>query len=109
MVRKYLIDMKKQIFRFLHKRGLNLAASIVLCSAIGGGLAGVGIQTMGAWPSWLGGSYVSAEGCDCQDYAEGLYYYHWVACPVKNLWGLNNTGSWSAPEIHEGTCDSCGH
>ncbi|KAB2814828.1 hypothetical protein [Phaeocystidibacter luteus] len=88
--------------------GRGLAATVMVCAAIGGGTAGVGVQSMGAWPKWLGGSYVSTVGCECKNYAN--FGGHWVACPVRSLWGMNNTGTWSTPEIHlDATCDDHGH
>ncbi|NVK26874.1 MAG: hypothetical protein HWE14_02455 [Flavobacteriia bacterium] len=102
--------MKKLVdaFKMKAKVGREFAATVLVCAAIGGGTAGVGAQSMGAWPKWLGGSYVSAVGCECDDYPN--FGGHWVACPVRSLWGLNNTGNWSVPEIHiEGTCESHGH
>lgn len=60
------------------------------------------MQTMGAWPKWLGGSYVSSNGCDCQYYPN--IDQHWITCPVRSLWGLNDTSSWSEPQINPGEC-----
>lgn len=89
--------------------GKSLAATLILMSTLGGGVAGVGIQSMGAWPKWLGGSYVSAVGCTCDDYTNPDYIYHWIACPIRSLWGLNDTGSWESA-VHEGTsCQQHGH
>lgn len=99
---KYL----QRAFKSKARVGRGFAATLLFSTAIGGGVAGVGMQTMGAWPKWLGGTYVSAD-CDCTNYPS--FAGHWLACRTKNLWGLNTTG-WGTPEIHdEGTCASHGH
>ncbi|KAB2809838.1 hypothetical protein [Phaeocystidibacter luteus] len=86
---------------------IGMTSTLLLVSALSGGIAGVGLQTLGAWPSWLGGDYYDQgdPDCSCHDYE----FYHWITCPIKNLWGLNTTTRWSTPEIHEGTCGSHGH
>lgn len=102
------MNFKGKSIKLNAKVGRGFAATLILSTTLGGGITGVGMQSMGAWPKWLGGSYVSQVGCDCKDLTENGIN-HWVTCPVKNLWGLNNTGSWSTPEIHGGTCHNHGH
>lgn len=90
-------------------RAKSLTATLVICSSLGGGVTGVGLQSIGEWPKLLGGTYVSSVGCTCENYLESGVPYHWITCPTKNLWGLNTTG-WSVPETHIGsTCSNHGH
>lgn len=70
------------------------------------------LNSGGLWPKWLGGYYVSDEGCTCQDYnpQNGERSFHWLICPIKSAWGLKDTGMLSTAIIHYDTsCASHGH
>ncbi|GGH77075.1 hypothetical protein [Phaeocystidibacter marisrubri] len=83
-----------------------------MSTALGGIIAGVGMQSMGAWPKWLGGNDVSDEGCSCQDYkpVNEERNFHWLICPIKCAWGWRDTGMQTTAIIHyDYSCEEHGH
>lgn len=66
----------------------------------------------GLWPKWLGGNYISEKGYRCEDYASNGKErdFHWLICPIRSAWGLNNTGMESTAIIHyDLSCLEHGH
>lgn len=66
----------------------------------------------GFWPKWLGGNYVSQSECRCHDYNNNPSErdFHWLICPIKSAWGLNDTGMETTAIIHyDSSCEEHHH
>lgn len=83
----------------------------VSCLLVGSTLA-VTLNNGGLWPKWLGGNYVSNEGCSCQDYEpkNDERDFHWLICPIRSAWGWKDTGMRTQAIIHyDNSCKEHGH
>lgn len=76
----------------------------LFASAFTGAFIAVSLNSFGHWPKWLGGNYVSSVGCQCEDYDAGPNErdFHWMFCPIRSMWGLNDTGLMSTAIVHYG-------